>query len=514
MPKKPDSRPVVIDGGKLTLEAVEAIADGRSCRLSAAAKQRTRQARAVVDRAIAGGDAVYGVNTGFGSLSSVRIPDDRLDELQRNLIRSHCAGVGDPLPERTVRAILALRANCLARGNSGLRLKTLERLATFLQRGIHPVVPERGSVGASGDLAPLAHIALAVIGEGEVFHRGRRKSTGAALRAEGLKPLTLRAKEGLTLINGTQVMTAIGTLSLLQAERLTRLADIAGAMSIDALLGTHRAFDRRIHEARAHPGQRDSAANLRRLLRNSPLERSHHDCGQVQDCYSLRCMPQIHGATRDALRHIRGVLEIEVNASTDNPMVFLDRGELVSGGNFHGQPISLALDHLATATCTIGTVAERRLERLVNPDHSGLPAFLAHDPGLHSGFMIAQVTAAALVSENKTLAHPASVDTIPTSANKEDHVSMGVNAAHKAARIVDNVTTVLAIEWMAAAQALDLRLPLIGGRGVEAARQAFRDRVAHLGEDRVVAGDIAIATEALRDGSLLEAVQAVSGRLA
>jgi len=504
---------VVLDGGSLTLEQVEAIADGAVCRLSPDARSRVRASRAVVERVAAEGKQVYGVNTGFGHLARVGIPDDKLDELQLNLIRSHSAGVGEPLPERTVRAILALRANCLVRGHSGLRLRTVQRLVDFLKHRIHPVVPSQGSVGASGDLAPLAHLALTLIGEGEVFFKGRRVPTSRALRSAGLKPLRLAAKEGLALINGTQVMSAIGLLALLTAERLCVAADVIGAMSLEALMGSHSAFDRRIHAARPQPGQVVSAANFRKLLRHSAIEKNHADCGRVQDCYSLRCMAQVHGAVRDALGYVRGVLECEANSSTDNPMVFIETDRLISGGNFHGQTVSIALDHLATATCSLATISERRIERLLNPDLSRLPAFLAHDPGLHSGFMIPHVTAAALVSENKVLAHPASVDTIPTSAAKEDHVSMGALAARKSARVVDHTGTVLAIESLCAGQALDLHRPLKAARAVEAARKSLRRVVAHLDGDRVMAGDIAKAKQWVESEKLRGAAERICGSL-
>jgi histidine ammonia-lyase len=507
------ARPVVLDGERLTLEQVEAIADGRRCTLAASARKRVRASRAAVERAVLSGGSVYGVNTGFGELAQVRVDDRHLDRLQLNLVRSHAAGVGAPLAPRTVRAILALRANCLARGHSGVRLATLLRILELLERGIHPVVPEQGSVGASGDLAPLAHVALALVGEGEVFHDGVRIAARTALRRERLAPLRLAAKEGLALINGTQMMTAVGVLALLRAERLAVVADLAGAMSLEALMGSHRAFDRRIHDARPHPGQAQSAANLRRLLPQSAIERAHAGCGRVQDCYSLRCMPQVHGAVRDALAHVRAVLEIEINASTDNPMVFAADDAIVSGGNFHGQPVSLALDHLATASASLATISERRIDRLLDPHRSDLPAFLTPDPGLNSGFMLAHVTAAALVSENKVLTHPASVDTIPTSAGKEDHVSMGAHAARKAANVVEHVATVLAIELLCAAQALDLRRPLTAGRGVEAARRALRARIDPLRGDRYMAGEIERARGLVDDGSLVAAAQAAAGPL-
>ena len=496
-----------LDGRTLTLEDVESISRGGRARLAPAAARRVAASRRAVERATRGGARVYGVNTGFGHLAQVSIPDDRLEELQLNLVRSHAAGVGEPLPVPVVRAVLALRANCLARGHSGIRLSTLERLVAMLDRGVAPVVPERGSVGASGDLAPLAHVALGLVGEGEAFFRGRRVPAATALRRARIVPPKLAAKEGLALINGTQVMTAIGALALLRAERLATIADVAGAMTLEALKGSHRAFDRRLHAARPHPGQIRSASNLRHLLADSEIERSHADCGKVQDAYSLRCMPQVHGAVRDALAHVRAVLSVEINASTDNPMVFTEQGDLVSGGNFHGQPVALALDHLATAVCSLGTISERRIERLTNPDLSELPAFLTPDPGLHSGFMMAHVTAAALVSENKILAHPASVDTIPTSAAKEDHVSMGVTAAWKASRVVDNVETVLAIELLAAAQGLDFLRPLRPGRGVAAAWRAARRVVARLDADRVLATDIERMRVAIADGRMRKAVE-------
>ncbi len=506
--------PIVLDGESLTLEAVEAIADGAPCTLHRRALGRVRASRRTVERAARGGAAVYGVNTGFGHLAQVRIAPEDLEALQLNLLRSHAAGVGDPLPERVVRAVLALRANCLARGHSGIRPETLDLLLRMLARGVHPVIPERGSVSASGDLAPLAHLALVLVGEGEAWIGGTRVPGAVALRRAGLAPVRLAPKEGLALINGTQVMLAIGILTLLRAERLAVAADVLGAMTLEALKGSHRAFDRRIHAARPHTGQGRSAANLRRLLAGSTIEPSHADCGRVQDSYSLRCMPQVHGAARDGLAHVRRMLAIEINASTDNPMVFAEQDELISGGNFHGQPVAIALDHLAVAVCALGTISERRIERLLNPDLSGLPAFLTPEPGLHSGFMMAQVTAAALVSENKTHAHPASVDTIPTSAAKEDHVAMGVHAALKAARAVDNVAYVLGIESLAAAQALDFLKPLRAGKGAEAARAALRRRIPRLAEDRVLSGDIAHARDLVDTQVLRRAAERAAGGLA
>jgi histidine ammonia-lyase len=512
MRKQALSKAVAVDGKTLTLEAVERVAFGARCELSPSARRRVSDSRKAVEKAARGGGSVYGVNTGFGHLADVSIPKDQLAELQVNLIRSHAAGTGTPFEEPVVRAILALRANCLARGHSGLKLETLERMLAMLHAGIVPVVPAKGSVGASGDLAPLAHVALALIGEGEVFYRGKTMPARLAWKRARLQPATLAAKEGLALINGTQVMTAIGTLALLRAERLAVAADIVGAMTLEALKGSHRAFDKRIHDARPQRGQLVSAANLRKIVADSPIERGHADCGRVQDAYALRCMPQVHGAARDTFRFVREVLTIEINASTDNPMVFAESGDLVSGGNFHGQPVAVSLDHLAVATCSLAGISERRIERLLNPALSDLPPFLAKNAGLNSGLMMAHVTAAALVSENKVLAHPASVDTIPTSAGKEDHVSMGVHAARKALEIVENTATVLGIELLAAAQALDFHEER-PGRGAQAARLCFRRRVAGMERDRILAPDIEAARTLVLDPSFRAAVEKAAGQL-
>ena len=514
MRSKSAAKAIVVDGRSMTLDDVERIALGAACRLSPAAARRVAASRRAVEHASRGDRQVYGVNTGFGQLANVRIPPEHLAQLQVNLIRSHAAGTGEPLAREVVRAILALRANCLARGHSGLRPETLRTLLAFLDHDIVPLVPEKGSVGASGDLAPLAHVALALIGEGEVWHRGTRMPATRALSRARLEPVVLAPKEGIALINGTQVMTAIGGLALLRAERAAVAADLVGAMTLEALKGSHHAFEARLHAARPQRGQIASAANLRKVLRDSPIERSHADCGRVQDAYSLRCMPQVHGAARDTFRHVREILSIEINASTDNPMVFAERGDLVSAGNFHGQPVAVALDHLAVAVCSLATISERRIERLVNPALSDLPAFLAEDAGLNSGFMMAHVTAAALVSENKVLAHPASVDTIPTSAGKEDHVSMGVHAARTAAEIVRNAETVLAIEALAAAQALDFLAPLQPGRGVRAAHRALRRTVSRMRRDRFLAPDIEAARRAIVEQALREAAERIVGRLA
>jgi histidine ammonia-lyase len=514
MQKRGARAAVAVDGRTLTLEAVERVAFGARCALTPAARRAVAASRRTVERAVASGEIVYGVNTGFGHLANVSIPGDQLETLQVNLIRSHAAGTGAPLGEAVVRAILALRANCLARGHSGLKLQTLERMLDMLHAGIVPVVPEQGSVGASGDLAPLAHVALALIGEGDVVYRGRTMAAKTAWKRARLRPVRLAAKEGIALINGTQVMTAIGALALLRVERLAIAADVVGAMTLEALKGSHRAFDKRIHDARPQHGQRLSAANLRKILADSPIERGHADCGRVQDAYALRCIPQVHGAARDTFRFVRETLTIEINSSTDNPMVFAGSGELVSGGNFHGQPVAVAMDHLAVASCSLAGISERRIERLLNPALSDLPPFLAHDAGLNSGLMMAHVTAAALVAENKVLAHPASVDTIPTSAGKEDHVSMGVHAARKASQIVENTVTVLGIELLAAAQALDFLLPERPGRGADAAHRFIRRTIPGMKRDRVLAPDIQAARELVLDPALRAAVEKAAGALA
>ena len=479
---------ILLDGSRLTLQDLLAIADDRAdVGLAPDARVRVAASRAVVDRKAAGTDAVYGVNTGFGSFAETRIEPHDLAALQLNLLRSHAAGVDTPLPVRVVRAAMALRANVLAKGFSGIRVETLEALLAMLNRGVHPRVPSRGSVGASGDLAPLAHLSLVLVGEGENCDR----VPGAqALKAAGLDPIRLEAKEGLALINGTQVSTAVLALALAGAERLSRAADISAALSIDALLGSMHPFEPRVHEPRPFAGQAASADNLLRLLDGSGLNQSHANCGRVQDAYSMRCAPQVHGAAREALRWIRHIVTIEMNAATDNPMVFADTGDMVSGGNFHGAPLALAADLLVMAVAQLATISERRSERLVNPALSGLPAFLTRHGGLQSGLMIAQVTAAALASEIKTLAHPASVDTIPTSANKEDHVSMSMHAALKAERALQLATSVIAVEILCSCQAVDLRSPLESSPALMRAHKTVRERVTTLADDRPPAPDI------------------------
>ena len=510
---------VLLDGSSLTIEQLLSIADaGEPVGLAPAAIVRVQASRAVVDRKAQGEEPVYGINTGFGSFAEVKIPPAALEALQTNLLRSHAAGLGDPLPVRTVRATMALRANVLAKGFSGIRLETLQALIALLNHGVHPRVPERGSVGASGDLAPLAHLALVLIGEGEasVDHESHRPPRwlswvpGAkALERAGLKPVTLGPKEGLALINGTQPSTAVLALALAGAEQLARAADIAAALSIDALRGSIHPFEARIHDARPFAGQRISAAHIERLMRGSGINQSHEHCGKVQDAYSLRCAPQVHGATREALRFVRETVQIEANAATDNPMVFAETGDIVSGGNFHGAPVALAADVLAAALVPLATISERRTDRLVDPALSGLPGFLTRDGGLRSGLMLAQVTAAAVASELKSLAHPAGVDTIPTSANKEDHVSMSMTAALKAERVVARAREVVAIEILCACQAIDLLAPLATSPALENVRAIVRSKVPTLDEDRSPAPDIAAITELIETNALENACGAL-----
>ncbi len=502
---------VLIDGETLRLEEIRAVARGEArAELAPEARARVGAARALVEARAAEDLPHYGINTGFGTLAEVAIPRAELGRLQRNLVLSHAAGVGSPLPAEEARALVLLRANVLAKGYSGIREETLDLLLEMLARGVTPVVPERGSVGASGDLAPLAHLALVVIGEGEAWVAGpsgaapERLPGGRALERAGLRPVALQAKEGLALVNGTQAMAAVGALAVLRAERLARLADLAGAMTLEGLLGSHRPFLAEVHRARGQPGQLAAAAHLRELLADSEINASHQgpDCHKVQDPYSLRCMPQVHGAARDGIAFARGVLEREANAATDNPLVFAEQGEIVSGGNFHGQPVSLALDVLAISASHLATISERRVEQLVNPSLSGLPPFLARNPGLDSGYMIAQVTSAALVSENKVLCHPASVDSIPSSAGREDHVSMGMAAALKARQVVENVRTCLAVELLVAAQALDLRRPLRPARRVGEAQARLRAAVPHLEHDRELHRDIEAVCRLVDEGAL------------
>jgi len=471
------------------------------------AEQRVHAAAKLVEDIVKRDEPVYGVNTGFGDLATERIPAADLKVLQRNLVRSHAVGVGDPLPADVVRAAMLLRANTLAAGRSGVRGETLRLLIDMLDRGVHPVMPMHGSVGASGDLAPLAHMALVLIGEGEAIHDGKRKSAADALKHADLKPVELGPKEGLSLINGTQVMTAIGCLALHDAEVLATSADVISAMSAEALRATDQAWDDAIHFARPHPGQRAVAANLRALVTGSPIRESHRRGDpRVQDPYSVRCIPQVHGATRDALVYVRRVLETEINSVTDNPLVFPEDGRVLSGGNFHGQPVSLALDLAAIAVAQLGAIAEARIDRLTNGHTSGLPPFLTLRPGSNSGFMVAQYTAAALVAEVRLRSLPASIQSIPTSAGMEDHVSMGVHAAHKVAAIVRSVRDILAIEALCAAQGLDL-LKMRSSEPLEAARQIVREQSPFLDDDRSLAPDIARTSDAIAREVLIAGVR-------
>ncbi len=494
---------LIIDGASLSLDEIVRVAHGTvPVSLSADARTRIDRARAVVEAKAAGDEAVYGVNTGFGSFAEVRIDADALDALQINLLRSHAAGVGPPLPVATVRATMLLRANVLARGHSGIRAATIDALIALLNARVHPVVPSRGSVGASGDLAPLAHLSLVLIGEGEAVTPDGVRPGAQALAGVGLQAVRLGPKEGLALINGTQASVAVVALALHQAQRLARAADVVAALSIDALRGSSRPFEARIHEARPHPGQAVSAGNIARLLASSAINASHANCGRVQDAYSQRCAAQVHGAVRDAVGFARTVIETEANSSTDNPMVFAETDEIVSGGNFHGAPVAIAADLVAIALTQLATISERRAERLVNPALSGLPPFLTARGGVESGLMLAQVTAAALASEMKSLAHPASVDTIPTSGNKEDHVSMSMTAALKAERAVALVTDVLAIELLCAARAIDLLAPLTTSDALARVHGAVRAVVAKREGDWPPSPDIAALARIIAAGEL------------
>ncbi|HEY3233348.1 MAG TPA: histidine ammonia-lyase, partial [Polyangiaceae bacterium] len=508
----------VLLGEPLSLEVVEAVALNRATpELAPDARARLSTSRAAVERLLDAGDAaprLYGINTGFGALADQRIGATKMRELQLNLIRSHCSGVGSPMSEPEVRAMMLLRAHTLALGHSGVRPAVVDLLIGMLKSGIIAYVPSQGSVGASGDLAPLAHLALAMLGQGRVSFQGEWMDAGEALARAGLAPIQLEAKEGLSLINGTQFMVALGVLGVLESLRLSTVADIAGAMSLEALKGSERPFEERLMKLRPHPGQMVSAANLRRLLSDSEIMVSHHDCDKVQDPYSLRCMPQVHGATRDALEWAREVLEREVNSVTDNPCIF-ESGEVVevvSGGNFHGQPVAYALDLAAIAVSELADISERRVEQLVNPAlSSGLTPFLARESGLHNGFMIAQVAAASLVSENRVLCHPASTDSIPSSAGREDHVSMGSVSARKLGAIVTNVRRALAIELLTASAGLDQRAPLRPGTGAAAAHSFIRTHIAPLYDDRPLYEDIEQVAQLIKNGELLKAVEARIG---
>ena len=512
---------LTLDGQSLRLSDLEPLldedlaGDGPVLKLSVskAAMVRVRAARKVVEDHVAAGDVVYGLTTGFGKLKSVAVEAKDLEELQRNLIVSHCTGVGESLPLREVRAAQILRLNGLVRGHSGVCVSTIEMLVRLFNAGFVPDVPSQGSVGACGDLAPLAEMAATYMGYGHAYLGGKRKTAKAALKALGEEPLVLQAKEGLALINGTEIMKGVGVITWLRARNLSKTADAVASLTLEALFGSLAPFDPRLAELKGHEGHRRTSANFRRLLKGSQVMKSHANCDRVQDPYSLRCIPQVHGAFKCALQHVGDVLAGEINAVTDNPILFPDTGEVISAGQFHGQPVSMVMDYLALSLATIANISERRIEQLVNPDLSELPAFLTPAPGLNSGFMIAQVTAASLASENKSLAHPASVDSVPTSANQEDHVSMGVTAARKARAILENTERVVAIELMCAAQGREFHGELRAGKGARAVRECLRERVKPLGQDRYLRNDIEASRQLVASGAVARAAQGAAGKL-
>jgi len=506
---------LTLDGRSLTLEALAPLFRGEEVRLvlDPEALERVRAARSLVESALDRGQPIYGLTTGFGKLKNVFIEREDLGHLQENLVLSHCCGMGEPMPREEVRTVQVLRLNKLLRGNSGVRVELVEALARFVEKGLVPVVPQQGSVGASGDLAPLAHLTATFMGRGEAWVGERRMPAPEALRAVGEEPLRLEAKEGLALINGTEVIGAIGVGVVLRARNLSKCADAIAALTIEALFGSSKPFDPRLAELKGLSGHARTSENVLKCMAESRVLASHVDCDRVQDPYSLRCVPQVHGAFKQALEHVESVLSPELNSVADNPVLFPETGEVVSAGQFHGQPLSMVMDYLALALCTLANISERRTEQLVNPDLSHLPGFLAAKPGLHSGLMMAQVAAAALASENKSLAHPASVDSIPTSANQEDHVSMGVTAARKARAIATNVERVLAIELLCAAQARDFRPEFQAGLGSQAVQEAVRRRVPRLEVDRYLHDDLVAAHELIVSGELLRAVEERVGPL-
>jgi histidine ammonia-lyase len=520
---------IILKGEGLTAESVWEVAYGSKSsahlcaglgisqvqlELSGDARTRMQASRTFIEKRMQTGEPIYGVNTGFGAFSSVRISDAEIEKLQRNLIRSHCCGIGEPFTLQESRAIMFLRANALARGHSGIRPLLADKILEFLNHDIVPYIPQQGSVGASGDLAPLAHLALALIGEGRVWQDGRAADVAPILKEKGIEPLQLQAKEGLSLINGCQVMTAVGLLNAYEARRLLWLTDLAGAMSLEALKGTRSAFDPLIFAVRPHPGEAKTARNILKLLGpTSPIAESHTDCSRVQDAYSLRCMPAVHGAAKDAIRQGVQTLEIEANSSTDNPLVFAEAEKILSCGNFHGEPVAFTLDFMAIAMSAMASISECRIEKLINPAMSGLPAFLAPNGGLNSGHMIVQVAAASLVSENKILSHPASVDSIPTSADKEDHVSMGTIAARKLGQIVKNAENIVAMELLSASQALDFLKPLKGAAAVDAVYSLIRKSVPFAEEDRVFSKDIEAIKSLIRQGHITAAIEKTVGPL-
>ncbi len=508
---------ILLDKDTLTIDDIVAVArHGAPVEMTPAGEKRVERARKLIAKWVGQKKIIYGITTGFGAMCNVSISESDTRALQKKIIMSHAAGVGRPLPEDVVRSVMAIRVHDLAMGHSGCRIKTLRYLLAFLNHGVTPLIPEKGSVGASGDLSPTAHMGLVLLGMGQAFYKGRKMSGARALEKIGLPPLVLEAGEGLALINGTQVMTAIAALVVHDAVRLSKMADIACAMSLEVLMGSNTEFDPRIHQVRPHPGQVASADNMLRLTEDSRIILSHAGCARVQDAYTLRCSPQIHGASKDAVVHAKRVIDIEINSTTTNPLIFPDTEEIRLGGNFHGQPVAMAADYLSMGIAELGNVSERRIERMVNPQLSELPAFLVKNGGLNSGYMIAQYTAAALVSENKVLAHPACVDSIPTSANKEDHVSMGTIAIRQCREILDNVQHVIAVEMLCAAQAYDLITednPLEAGRGTMAAYRVIREAVPYLSEDRVISGDIETMVALIRSNRIVEAVEKKVGKI-
>lgn len=504
-----------LTGENLNVDQVWAVAhQGLNVELAKEARVNVKRSRDYIEGRVRDGEVIYGVNTGFGAFSSVRISQADIVQLQRNLIRSHSAGIGEPFTREQTRAIMLLRANALARGHSGVREIVIDKILEFLNAGIIPVIPQQGSVGASGDLAPLSHLALALIGEGEVWDGSEGVVTAGVLKQKNITPLELHAKEGLSLINGCQVMTAVGLLAIYEARRLLAMMDVAGSMSLEALRGSRKAFDPLIAATRPHPGEAKTARNMLKLLgKTSPIADSHENCQRVQDAYSLRCIPAVHGAAKDAVRYGLNVLETEANSSTDNPLVFADDGKILSCGNFHGEPVAFALDFMAIAISALASISECRIEKLINPSMSDLPAFLAPNGGLNSGHMIVQVAAASLVSENKILAHPASVDSIPTSADKEDHVSMGTIAARKFQQILNNAENIVAMEFLSASQAIDLLKPLLPAGAVAKVHEAIRVKVPFATEDRVFAKDVALIRGLVRSGELTSVIQKTVGEL-
>ncbi len=507
-------KPIMIDGRTLDLPKIYQVAEEHAqVAIAPAARERMHSSRAAINKIIQSGQSVYGVNTGFGKLSNIQIPSDSLEELQLNLVLSHACGTGLPIPQNVARAAMLLKANALCTGYSGTRPEIAEFLVDLLNTGVTPCIPQKGSVGASGDLAPLAHMTLVMLGQGEAWAGNVKLNGSEALKQVGLQPLVLQAKEGLALLNGTQIMTAYAAMTLMRALRLAKLADIAGAISVESLLGTKVAFDERIQKARGFQDQVKVAQNLRKMMAESQIVESHKDCGKIQDAYSSRCIPQVHGAVRHALGYVEEVVNTEINACTDNPLVFYQDNEVLSGGNFHGQPISLACDTLAIAMAQLANISERRLENLMDPVQSGLPPFLSPESGLNSGFMIAQVAAAALVSENKVLCHPASVDSIPTSANQEDFVSMGTHAARKAMEVVDNAESIIGIELLAGCQAMDFRKDLSPGNGTGPAYRRIRQSIPTMYKDRLLQNDIIAIKELIAQNEIVSVVEEAVGEL-